>query len=608
MLEFDLTNNLEVAGLICALILCAGLYQIGSLIFKVEGINKAISKISEIKYQKIFISTNFLLLIFYPVILFSNKFNLIPILSILIFSFGLFKIISKFKKRFKFQKIILNKKHADKYLVFFVILCLFFLSLSPNTHADSLGYHFVVAKKLLSLGNYPSDITNFHLLLAGSGEIIIAIGLFFGSDQFGNLIQFSGLISIFGIFKKIEIKQKYFFYLLVLSSPLMLFLSSTAKPQLFHICSTAVIFTLYFFENSKSLALNEKKWKILISILVLTVSVTAKFNFLLSSFLIGLIIMHDSIKSRNFLYFVIISILAFLIFYLPQIFWKFNNFGGNIFQYFYSPFPLNIIGFKEFQEYLIRYGKEINLSEIFFTTNLSDYTRTVGIAFFFLFLINLKNYKALIAFIITLIYLLLNYNYGQFIGRNLYEPLLWILLICARYGVSYRIKILEYLCRVQALVVISGMLFGIYSLFPGSLTSNLKDKVMSKNANGYSLFKWANTKLKKDDVAFSIHRSISLGKSNYIVTHFASYVDFTDDRSKIFFLSISKKNPKYLLTYGNSFEKPLLKEFKNCVGKLIHYQKNIGKFEARNPFNRGMYYHGFIFQLNKEALHTCIKK
>ena len=63
-----------------------------------------------------------------------------------------------------------------------------------------------------------------------------------------------------------------------------------------------------------------------------------------------------------------------------------------------------------------------------------------------------------------------------------------------------------------------------------------------------------------------------------------------------------------MLTYGNSFEKPLLKEFKNCVGKLIHYQKNIGKFEARNPFNRGMYYHGFIFQLNKEALHTCIKK
>ena len=94
MPEFDLTNNFEAAGLICALILCAGLYQIGSLIFKVEGINKAISKISEIKYQKIFISTNFLLLIFYPVILFSNKFNLIPILSILIFGFGLFKIHS----------------------------------------------------------------------------------------------------------------------------------------------------------------------------------------------------------------------------------------------------------------------------------------------------------------------------------------------------------------------------------------------------------------------------------------------------------------------------------------------------------------------------------
>ena len=43
MPEFDLTNNFEAAGLICALILCAGLYQIGSLIFKIQGINKAIS-------------------------------------------------------------------------------------------------------------------------------------------------------------------------------------------------------------------------------------------------------------------------------------------------------------------------------------------------------------------------------------------------------------------------------------------------------------------------------------------------------------------------------------------------------------------------------------
>ena len=55
------------------------------------------------------------------------------------------------------------------------------------------------------------DITHFHTLLGGAGEIMIAIGLLFGSDQFGNIIQFSGLISIFGIFKNITNKENFIF-------------------------------------------------------------------------------------------------------------------------------------------------------------------------------------------------------------------------------------------------------------------------------------------------------------------------------------------------------------------------------------------------------------
>ena len=55
MFKFDLINNFELFGLISSLILCAGLYQIGTLIFKVETLHKIISQVSEIKYQKIFI-------------------------------------------------------------------------------------------------------------------------------------------------------------------------------------------------------------------------------------------------------------------------------------------------------------------------------------------------------------------------------------------------------------------------------------------------------------------------------------------------------------------------------------------------------------------------
>tara|TARA_B100000902_G_C27132635_1_gene824448 strand:- start:781 stop:933 length:153 start_codon:yes stop_codon:yes gene_type:complete len=49
-----------------------------------------------------------------------------------------------------------------------------------------------------------------------------------------------------------------------------------------------------------------------------------------------------------------------------------------------------------------------------------------------------------------------------------------------------------------------------------------------------------------------------------------------------------------------------LGKFKNCVGNAVHLQKNIGEFEARNPFNRGKKYDGYIFKLKKINISDCI--
>ena len=612
MILTELANKFPIFQVLYSIILLSGLYQIGHLIFRLKILQNIISQISEIKYQKILISVNLILLIFYPLILFTNKLNIIPYLSIGIFSFGVINILRNFKRTFGIKKIDVLKKHFDENIALIVLFLLFLLSLSPNTHGDSLGYHFVVAKKLLFTGTYAADITHFHSLLAGSGEILIAIGLFFGSEQFGSLVQFSGLISIYGIFKKLKNdsgnNNNFYFYILILTSPVILFLSSTAKPQLFHICSTAVVFSLYFFENKKILSLREKNWKIIISILILIVSVSAKFNFILSAILIGIFILYNSIKDKNFLYFTISLSLALFVFYFPIIFWKWSNFGGTLFQYFYSPVPLNIIGLEEFKQYLVRYGRGNNPIEILFSTKLNQFTNSIGIAFLYLLIINFRHTKALIAFTVIIIYVILNYYFGQLMGRSFLEPLFWILLICAKYGVYYRIKLFEFFCRIQAITVIGAIFFGIYSLFPANITYSLKDKVLSQNANGYGLFKWANTKLNKEDVVFSIHRSISLGNSKYIAMDFIPFVDFEDKRSDIFVKVINKKNPNYLLTYGYSKDTPMLYEFKDCVGKLIYYQNSVGNFEARNPFNRGNKYDGYIFKIEKTKLPFCIKK
>ena len=130
--------------------------------------------------------------------------------------------------------------------------------------------------------------------------------------------------------------------------------------------------------------------------------------------------------------------------------------------------------------------------------------------------LNYKNNKSKIVAMLIVIYSIVTFNFGQFIGRSFLEPLLMITLICAKYGTIHKLTFLKYICRIQSYCVIVLVFFGIYILFPGSLSSSLKDKVLSKHAMGYSLFKWANTKLSQDDVVISYHRSISLGKSKYI--------------------------------------------------------------------------------------------
>ncbi|WP_440912519.1 DUF1420 family protein [Candidatus Pelagibacter sp.] len=604
----ELPNKFELYKLIYALILAAGLYQIGNLIFKIKPIKKVLFEISETKYQNLFISTNFILLIFYPLILYSKNINFIPIISLILFFFGLFKIITKVNIKFKFRSHKFNLSLLDRYLILLSLFGLFFLSLSPNTHGDSLGYHFVIAKNLLLTGKYSPELSHYHTFLGGAGEILIAVGLFFGSEQFGGLIQFSGLISLFGIFKKFNNKNKYYYFLLVLTSPIILFLSSTAKPQLFHACSSAVILSLYLFGSFKNLSPSEKKLKIILSLSVLIVSVNSKFNFLTSSFLVGIFIFYICIQNKKLIFFLVTSVLLFSLFYFPIIYWKFTNFGGNFHQYFFSPIPLSIPGLKEFKLYLVRFGRELNYLNFIFPKNLSQLTNVIGVSIFYILLLNFKSNKAKVVFLLAILHVLINYFFGQFIGRSLLEPLFWILLVSARYGHSINLKPLEYFCRLQSLILILAIFYGVISIFPGSFSKFQRDKVLSQNASGYSLFKWANSKLEYEDTVLSYHKSISFGNSNYISTEFSSFLKFDNKNSRIVYDDIINKKPEFFLTWGYLGKKPHFGKFEKCVGELKYFKESIGRHEARNPFNRGNRYNGYIYEFKISKFPNCLKK
>ena len=97
-----------------------------------------------------------------------------------------------------------------------------------------------VAKFVLENGKFPEDLFYPEAPLVGAGEFLILLRFLLKHIN-SSLINFVGLISIIGILKKFAQNQNlsldlsYFLYLCILSCPVLVFLISSSKSQLFSI-------------------------------------------------------------------------------------------------------------------------------------------------------------------------------------------------------------------------------------------------------------------------------------------------------------------------------------------------------------------------------------
>ena len=85
----------------------------------------------------------------------------------------------------------------------------------------------------------------------------------------------------------------------------------------------------------------------LINILI-CVSVMGKFSFGLSGFLVWIISTIKIIYKKNFKIALFVPLIVFFIIFLPFLYWKYLNLGGNLFNYIFSPFPLHLPGYENF--------------------------------------------------------------------------------------------------------------------------------------------------------------------------------------------------------------------------------------------------------------------
>ena len=608
---FHTWNTIPILSLFLSISLLLGFYQIGKIIFYNKSLRNIFIEVSDIKYQYIIISVNFILIISYPITLFFGllaKYYLI-LLSVIVLILGFYKLVTLLLKLKNLEFSI--KKNINIFFVFVAILGYFLISSGPITSADSLDYHLYVSKFLAENGEYPNSLNHFHTKLSGAGEIIITLGLISGAEQFGSIIQFTGILSIIGVLKKNsdKIKDNLFYIIVLLGSPVLLFFCSSLKPQLFQIASTSLVFSILLFANN--VAKKDIIKKYLLSFLILAICTQVKFSFMLSYFILGLYILYDSFKNKIFIKTFFISILTYIVVMLPPMVWKKIKYETDIFNLILNPFPIDKPGLDNFYNYLINAGRSNDIIlGIIIPDNFSTMTNALGIGILLYFVLFKKFNKNLIPIILITSFFIIGYFKGQPASRFFFEPFVWILIVLNKSDTNNDVpKLFKFLVVCQFFLVIPAIIYGAYNLSQGNINSNFRDKVLTKNASGYSLFKWANYELKKmnyEGPIFSMHRSISLSNNLPISSDVFWLTFLKEEKYNDYLAEIKNLNPRYILSYGteNNEQNHIL--FKKCQIKLVKMGEKVGNHASRKPFGRGNIYNGYLFEIDTKKLPNCL--
>lgn len=598
---------------IISIILIIGLYKIGKIILNFYFFKNILKNVTVLNYQYISISILALSLLLYPLVLFIKiNSNIFYVFSIIILLFGLWHIKKKIKLFLNFAKTTKKKlKNFNELFLILFVLIYFLLSLGPITDADSLDYHLSVPIYILNHGLFPNDILWFHASQAGLGEIPIIFGLVLGAEQFSALIQFSGLISVLGVLKKHTYKIKnnkylvkdFYLILMFLSIPILIFLNSTAKPQLIYIGYTTLAFAITFFDFNKET--RNIFFKYFFILLLLYISFEGKFSFILSGFIIWSVSSLKILKQKNYKVFIITNLIILIIAF-PSFYWKYLTYDGNFVNKIYFPLIPALEGYTELYKSINACEFPCSKSFFLFPNSLGRYTESIGIAIISLILIFFTNIKKNILIISSVFfYFFIIYSLGKFSARFIIEPIIWSIIAIKYSKFDFDFKFSGFIrlyILIQSLITLSAILIGVITISIGSLSPKLKNFVLSNSAFGYELAKWVSSNLDTESKVLYSHRSLSLPKANVISTDFLLYTN------NIIYLELLKeKKPEFLVLQSNSPEN--IKKLMSCTNGILKKKENFFKKKSRNFFNRhDELYSAYIYNFDYSKLPDCYFK
>jgi hypothetical protein len=515
-------------------------------------------------------------------------------------------------------------KSFPELLLLIIFIEFFLLSLCAVSNADSLDYHIGAAISILNTGGLFYQPEWIHARLAGSQEVLNALGLSLGSEQFGSIIQFFAFLGIGEIIYSanasrktrmncLDFKASRYFLLAILSSPVFVFLITSSKPDLWGIFLTTSAYALLLRAFSGDY--NNKEFTLVfIGITFLAFSAyIAKFKFILSATILCLALLYWAHQKRKLVKCIFIMVISFLVIIMPSLIFKSITYNATLLDAIISPLPGYIPGIDLWIK-SASVAADINSRfpfpiSILVPDKIGNLSGILGLGVFIVFSCKFytfwKNSKEIV--VVCGMFLVAILIFAPPSSRNLIEPLIWIAILTFSTGGFFPIfgsRLSACMVAFQASVTIAMSTAGVLMYFSSALSPESRKSVLETSANGYRLMKWVDSVAPYNAVILSQHRSIALIPRQSISLDWNSYLPNTLEAREFFINRLIERGVSHalLLEDPNKFT-----SLKDCFGPVV-IGRDVNPFVTRNPFNSSQHGDAWLVKINVDMLPSCAIK
>jgi hypothetical protein len=502
-------------------------------------------------------------------------------------------------------------------LVLAMLLGTLLLALGPVTNADALDYHMGAAIALLNNGGMPANPEWFHSRFAGNGEVLNALGLAVGAEQFGSLLQFASLMAVASLLLPTlraseSRKSGEILLLAVLSSPVLLFLISGPKPQLWPIAMTTLGFALLVNHSVETLDRRALRVRYLLVCLLCMSATQAKFNFLLGGGMIGCLAIFTMARQRELPAAFLLGVLAAALVMLPPLAWKMHTYGASPLDALLNPMPGHLPGTDRMIAHA-RNNPDFPNSlpfplSILLPSQPGGLTTVLGLGSLLLLWVrpgpSVRGHAAL-AVVLTSI--LATAVAAPPAARMYMEPYFWGLYLCSLQAAGNRLAFpapMRWITLAQAAGFCVACWFGAISLFPGALAASWRERIMDRSANGHALMHWVDRVLPQEAVLLNSHRSMALAPRLALDYGWTNYVDPASPEAALYLDQLKAKKVTHVLLPDRAAQDLPLS---GCFGPIFA-GPGPGRMASRNPFNQSTSYDAWLMKFDSSKLPGCARQ